>query len=149
MHGTITALLLALLAGPSASGAGEERTGPTSGATADIQFSFKLDPRLAGPTYGGEHWVSPQTYRGATAQDSVELRASPVDARGRPMKSRVDWSASDPEMVSVSPSRGELVRIAVRRAGESSLTATSGGASRKLTVRASQAGGTWQVSITR
>lgn len=148
MQGIATALLVALLSGPSVCRAGDQRATPTS-ATADIQLSFKLDPRLAGPTYGGERWVSPPTYRGASAQDSVEVRASPVDARGRPTRSRVDWSSSDPEMVTLSSPGGEQVRIAVRRTGESTLTVTSGAATRQLTVRASRPGGAWQVTIAR
>jgi hypothetical protein len=140
------ALLVALtaLVGPSPSSAGEEKAQP---AAAKIQVVFKLDPRLLGPTYGGERWVSPPTYTGAAAQDTVEARASAVDARGTPTKTSIDWSASDPEMVTVSPPRGEQVKIAVKRAGESTVTLKAGGASRKLTVKAVQKNGIWQVTI--
>jgi hypothetical protein len=140
------ALLVALsaLAGPSPSLAADEKAPP---AAAKIQLTFKLDPRLAGPTYGGERWVSPPTYMGASGQDIVEAKASAVDASGKPTKASIEWKPSDPEMVAVSPPRGEQVKITVKRAGESSLTVKAGEASRKLTVKAAQAKGIWQVSI--
>lgn len=140
------ALSILSLAGPSSSLAGEEKASP---AAAKILVAFKLDPRLAGPTYGGERWVSPPTYSGAAAQDTVEVRASAVDARGMPAKTSIDWSASDPEMVTISPARGEQVKIAVKRAGESSVTVKSGGASRELTVKALQRNGIWQVTVSQ
>lgn len=138
-------LSILTLAVPS-SPAADEKAGP---AAAKILLVFKLDPRLAGPTYGGERWVSPPTYSGAAAQDTVEVRASAVDARGTPTKASIDWSPSDPEMVTVTPPRGEQVKIAVKRAGESSVTVKAGGASRKLTVKAAQKSGIWQVTISQ
>lgn len=138
----LTAALLSLA--PSASQAADERAAP---APASIRFAFKLDPRLAGPTYGGERWVSPPTYQGATAQSTVEAKASAVDAKGQPTKASVDWKPSEPEMVSVAPARGEQVKITVKRAGESSLTVTSGKVSRKLVVKAVDRNGIRQVTI--
>lgn len=114
-----------------------------------IQVAFKLDPRLSGPTYGGEHWVSPQTYRGASAQDTVEVRASAVDARGRLVKISPGWKVSDAEMVTVSPPRGDRVTIAVKRAGESSVTVAQDGTSRTLSVKATQTNGIVQVIISQ
>jgi len=142
------ALLVALstLAGPAPSLAGEKKAEPAPNA---IQLSFKLDPRLSGATYGGERWVSPPTYQGSSGQNAVEAKASLVDASGRPTKSTIDWKASDPEMVAVSPARGEQVTITVKRAGESSLTLTSGAVSRKLGVKAVDRNGARQVSITQ
>ena len=134
------------LVAPSPSLAGDEKAPP---ATAKIQLVFKLDPRLAGPTYGGERWVSPPTYMGASGQDTVEAKASAVDARGMPTKARIDWQPSEPEMVTVTPPRGEQVKIAVKRAGESSLTVSSGGVSRKLVVKAVDRNGIRQVTITQ
>ncbi len=141
-----TLVALSTLANPVPSLAGDEKTG--TAATA-IQLSFKLDPRIAGPTYGGERWVSPPTYQGASAQSTVEAKASAFDAKGRPTKVSIDWKPSDPEMVTVSPSRGEQVKITVKRAGESSLTLTSGEVSRKLAVKAVDKNGLRQVTITQ
>lgn len=147
MPSTTAALILVLsaLAGPSPSFAGDGK----AAAAARLLVSFKLDPRLLGPTYGGERWVSPPTYSGAAAQDTVEARASAIGADGRPVKVTFEWTASDPDLVTVSPRHGEQVQIAVKRAGESAVTVTSGEASRKLVVKASRTNGIWQVSITQ
>ena len=63
-----------------------------------IQVSFKLDPRLAGGTYGGEHWVSPPTY-GPIVQAGntylVEARADMLDAKGQPTSISPEWIAAD------------------------------------------------------
>jgi hypothetical protein len=143
----VAALLVALftLAGAAPSVAGEKR--PEQAGT--IQLSFKLDPRLSGATYGGERWVSPPTYQGSAGQSTVEAKGSLMDAGGRPTKATIDWKPSDPEMVSVSPARGERVTITVKRVGESSLTLTSGAVSRKVSVKAMDMNGTRQVTITQ
>ena len=139
------ALLVALstLAGAAPSLAGEQKAGNV------IRLSFKMDPRLAGATYGGERWVSPPTYQGASGQNTVEAKASVVDASGRPAKATIDWKASDPELVTVSPASGEKVTITVKRVGESSLTLTSGAVSRRLGVKAVDTNGARQVTITQ
>ncbi|HEY6100913.1 MAG TPA: hypothetical protein VIW03_15855 [Anaeromyxobacter sp.] len=144
----VVALAAVAGAGPLPSYAGGEEA-PAASAPAALAVSFKLDPRLSGPTYGGERWVSPPTYTGASGQVTVEARALAADARGRPLKSAPEWTPSDPEMVAVSPPRGEQVRLTVKRAGESSVIVTSGGASRKLTVKAVQANGIWRVDVSQ
>lgn len=143
----VASLLVALftLAGAAPSVAGEQR--PEQAGV--IQLSFKLDPRLSGATYGGERWVSPSTYQGSTGQSTVEVKGSLVDAGGRPTKATIDWKPSDPEMVIVSPARGERVTITVKRVGETSLTLTSGAVSRKLTVKAVDRNGARQLTITQ
>jgi len=118
-----------------------------SPAIGGIRSSFKLDPRLMGGTYGGERWVSPATYTGASAQDTVETRVEGTDAQGRPVKIRPTWTPADPEMVTVSPSEGNLVKITVKHAGESSLEVASNGISRKLSIKAKQQGNAMQVEI--
>jgi hypothetical protein len=140
------ALAVSLLAPATSSLAAAEKAAP---AAAAIQLSFKLDPRLAGPTYGGERWVTPPVYQGAGGQDTVVVRASAVDARGSPVKAGLDWTPSDPQLVTVTPARGEQVKVTVKRPGQSALTVKSGEATRKLTIQASQAkNGLWQVTIT-
>lgn len=128
---------------------GDEKAAPAAASRATVTFSFKLDPRLAGPTYGGERWVSPPTYTGASAQDTVDARAVAVDARGRPLRVDLEWTVSDPETVTVSPPRGERVKITVRRAGESVVTVRSGEVSRRLIVRSVETRGLRQVSISQ
>jgi hypothetical protein len=146
---TLTLLLLpalAVLLGPAATLAGDPQA-PRGAAR--IQLAFKLDPRLSGPTYGGERWVSPPTYSGASAQDTVEIRAHPVDALGRPVQLEAEWSVSDAGLVTVAPSRGAQVRITVKRAGRGSVTVKAGGVTRTLTLTAAQPHGALQVEITQ
>jgi hypothetical protein len=126
--------------------AGEEEAGPASTA---INLAFKLDPRLSGATYGGERWVSPSRYQGSSGQNTVEAKASAIDTQGRPTRAIIDWKPSDPEMILVSPARGEQVKITVRRTGESSLVLTSGAVSKRLAIRAVDRNGVWQVTITQ
>lgn len=117
--------------------AGQSTSETTSAASlVDIRFSFKLDPRLAGPTYGGEQWVSPATFLGATAQDFVEVQAAGVDAGGRPITITPEWIAADPEMVKVSPTEGNRVTITVERAGESTIEVAAQGVSEELSIKA-------------
>src|SRR3954447_12524409 len=89
-----------------------------------IELSFKRDPRLVDPFRGIGPWVTGSNYTGATAQDTVEVRAEALSASGRPAKISPEWSASDTEMVTVSPSQGDDVKITVHKAGESRLKIT-------------------------
>ena len=139
-------ILSILGAGPASSRTAGEK--PAVAAPAGrIEVTFKLDPRLSGPTYGGERWISPKTYSGITAQDAVEARAFRVDAKGRSKKIDASWSPSDPGMVTVSPPRGEQVRISATRAGQSTVTVTHGGASKQLTVKAFETNGVLRIEI--
>jgi hypothetical protein len=142
----ITIIAVAALSSPSRPLAGEAKATASPGA---ITFSFKLDPRLSGPTYGGERWVSPRTFRGASAQDSVEVRAVALDARGRSLRISPRWTASDPELLEVAPASGARVTITARRAGEGTVAVRSGEATRILAVKVAGASGSWQVSISQ
>jgi hypothetical protein len=150
MRTTLAALLVVVavtpLAAPSSPGAADSNAAPRP-ATRDLKISFKLDPRLSGPTYGGEKWVSPRTYQGPSAERSVDARASTVDALGLMKGVSADWSASDPGLLQVSPAHGERVTITARRPGESSVTVKHDGLTRKLSVKAVQNDGNWQVTI--
>jgi FKBP-type peptidyl-prolyl cis-trans isomerase FklB len=117
------------------------------GALSGIQVSFKMDPRLASGVYGGDRWVSPPTYRGAGAQDTVEIKAIGVDSTGHSVSINPDWIPSDPEMVSVTPSQSGQVRITVKRPGQSILRLVSQGVSKELAIKAENKGAGMQVEI--
>src|SRR3981081_3612437 len=53
-----------------------------------IQLSFKRDPRMVDPFRGIAPWVTGSNYTGATAQDTVEVRAEGVDAAGERREER-------------------------------------------------------------
>jgi hypothetical protein len=119
-------------------------------ASPAIQVSFKLDPRLTRSLYMGDRWVSPPTYQHATQvgdTSTLEARSHVLDAKGMPMAASPTWAPTDPEMMEVSPSRGNQVRITVRRAGQSRLKLTYGGVSKELTVKAVHEAGTWRVDV--
>jgi FKBP-type peptidyl-prolyl cis-trans isomerase FklB len=110
-----------------------------------LQVSFKLDPRILSGVYGGERWVSPPSY--TTTLDTVEAKVAAVDSKGGIKKISARWTPSDPEMVTVSPSEGDEVMIAVKRAGESSLRVTSQGVSKELAIKAAYQDDIMQVEI--
>jgi FKBP-type peptidyl-prolyl cis-trans isomerase len=122
---------------PCAGQAAQEAARPAATpSVTGIQLTFKRDPRMVDPTRGILPWVPGSNYAGAFAQDTVEARAEGLDAGGKPTKISPQWISSDPEMVTVTPSRGDDVKIKVLRAGESRLKITYQGMSRELVVKA-------------
>jgi FKBP-type peptidyl-prolyl cis-trans isomerase len=144
-------LWLALAGAASVCGAARAEQPARGPEPVRLEISFKLDPRLVSGVYGGgERWVSPPTYVGATAQDTVEARVEGFRADGAPIRIQPRWIASDPEMVTVSPEEAEQVRILIKRAGESSVEILAGKISTRLIVKAKGgAGKTMQIEIAR
>jgi FKBP-type peptidyl-prolyl cis-trans isomerase FklB len=95
---------------------------------------------MVDPFRGVGEWATGNSYQGATAQDTVEARAEGVNAAGKAMKISPEWSASDAEMVTVSPSQGDDVKITVHKAGESKLKIAYQGVMKELVVRAQYIG---------
>jgi hypothetical protein len=106
-------------------------------ALADINVSFKLDPRLTRSLYMGDRWVSPPTYSGVQEKVfTVDARVQGLDANGQSVDITPKWIPEDPEMVTVSPAVGNAVQITVQRAGRTSLKVTSQGFSKILYIKA-------------
>jgi hypothetical protein len=105
------------------------------GALTGIAVSFKQDPRLTKGLYMGERWVSPPVHG--------------VDAKGNKMKIAPTWTPSDSEMVTVTPGEGSDVKIAVKRAGKSTLKVAAPGASKELSIKATEEGDVLRVEITQ
>jgi FKBP-type peptidyl-prolyl cis-trans isomerase FklB len=124
------------------------RPAPNSAVT-DLRLSYKRDPRVVDPYHGIGPWASGPDFGGATAQDTVEVRAEGVDAAGKPTKISPEWVPSDPEMVAVSPNQGDDVKITVHKAGESKLKITYQGFSKELVVKAKYVGKFILVEISR
>lgn len=139
---TLIASILACLALPA-----PVRSFERPGAITHIQVSFKLDPRLASGVYGGENWVSPQVYTGMNAQDTIEIKASGLDTAGNVVAILPQWIASDPEMVTVTPSQGDRVKITVQRAGAATLRVVSGPITKELAIKAVAHNGSLRVEI--
>ena len=128
---------------------GPGQKGSTLPQPAAIRVAFKLDSRLTTGLYMGERWVSPPTYSasGAGASVTVDVRASGLDAIGRPARISAVWTSSDPAMVSVTPGEGNVVSINVQRPGESTVTVASHGMTRQLAVKAVRQDAVMRVEI--
>lgn len=146
---TLAASILVLLTG--AVQASAQAADPTTASLTDLRVSFKLDPRLSGPTYGGERWLSPPFT--SSAQEgtvgTVDAKVLGVDVNGRQVSVVAEWTAADPEMVSVTTGEKNQFRITVKRAGESKLTVVSQGVSKEFVVKAKNLGRAIQVEILR
>jgi hypothetical protein len=153
MRTALAAAMVALstlpLPAPPRAWASEAKVSPASASAKIIHVSFKLDPRVLGPTYGGEKWVAPPTYTGARAQSAVDTKARAVDARGATVKAQLQWTVSDPELLAVSPSVGERVTITAKRTGVGTVTVKAGEATRTFTFKAEKPSGEWQVSLSQ
>lgn len=134
----------------AAEGEGPKRQ-TADAAVARIDVSFKLDPRLTRSMYMGDRWVSPPTYtRVGTGQTvTVEARARGLDAGGKPVGIRPEWTPSDPVMVTVAPTEGSEVTLTVQRAGETRVQVAAGGVSKELAIKAVDRHGALQVDITQ
>ena len=114
-----------------------------------ITVSYRLDPRVADSTHGGNSWFSPPVYVGANAQDRVEAMAEAIDGKGDVSPLRPTWTASDPEMVQVAPRQGSQVTLLVKRPGESTVTVSAGARSIDLAIQASMRGGFLHLAISQ
>jgi len=149
----MTGLLMLAFAGSLLAlneGAGTSQAGPA--VIADIQVFFKMDPRLSGPTYGGEHWFSQPTFTSAAQEGpvgTVDVKVQGIDARGKPLGIVPEWTALDPDMVTVTPGKTGQFRITVKRTGESKLRISSQGVSKELVVKAKSVGNGIQVEVSQ
>lgn len=136
----VIVFVLVLVSGIALSSLREAARPAPGAASTGIQLTYKRDPRMVDSTRGIGPWVAGPNYGGATAQDTVEVRAEGADAAGKPAKISPQWTPSDPEMVTVSPSQGDDVKITIHRAGESKLKITYQGVSKELLVTAKNEG---------
>ena len=115
-----------------------------------IAVEFKLDPRLSGATYGGARWVSPQTYSIA-AQDGgtcrVEARTTATGPKNEAAGVAATWTASDPDMVSITSGEKNQATITIGRVGSSTIDVSAIGLSTRLHVTAVQGKAAVECSI--
>jgi hypothetical protein len=129
---------------------------PSIPTVAAIKVYLKLDPSLTRGMNMGDRWVSIPTFtttRHPGKQLTVDARAVGLDDRGRVLDKRLapEWLAADPNVVMVSPARGNTVKITALRPGESSLRLVHGSVSTTLTIKATydQPNNLTQVSISQ
>jgi hypothetical protein len=144
---TLAALLLILPAGVCQA---QKPETPEIAALKEIQVSFQVDPRVTRGMYMGEQWVSPPDY--VRVQEgkkplAVPAKAMGLDAQGKPVTISPTWKPGDAGLVKVSPAQGAKVEITVLKEGQSDLTVTSGGVSKKLNVKAVRQGESLRVNI--
>jgi hypothetical protein len=115
-----------------------------------LSVLFKMDPRLTN-SYGGDRWVSPATYTrvGDATSAVIEARAQARSANPGAKPASPEWTASDPDMVQVTPSKGGVVTITVKRPGTSNIRITSGEMTKELAVKAETKDNALQVAISQ
>lgn len=106
----------------------------------EIQLSFKRDLREVDPFRGIGLWSTAPSYTGAAAQDTVEIKAAGKTPSGKLAKISPQWTSSDPEMVTITPSQGDDVNVSVHKEGECRLTIAYQGLTKELVVGATKAG---------
>jgi FKBP-type peptidyl-prolyl cis-trans isomerase FklB len=142
---SVAAFTLLTIFGVAQSQAGN-RAGPAT--VKEIQLTFKRDLRDVDPFRGVGVWSTASVYTGAAAQNTVEIRAEGVDASGRPTRISPEWASSDPEIATVSPGKGDDVKVTVHKEGESNLKVTYQGVSKELVLKAQYAGKLLMFQIT-
>ena len=128
-----------------------DKIAPAAAGPTSIYVSFKLDPRITQGMYMGDRWVSPSTYTrvGEGKTCIIEAIASVFDDKGKPISVNPEWIADDEKMVTILPVKGNLVKITVNSAGQSSLRVIYGGNTKKMVVKSSYKYNALQVEITQ
>ncbi len=129
-------LILLFLAAPALGQAGEGNSKAAKKAITAIQVAFKVEAITPQSFYMGEVWTP--TIKGVQLGEkfSVEAKAVGLDAQGKQVEINPAWKPDNPAMVSISPGQGPKVKLTVRKAGRSEVLVTSGGISRKLSIKA-------------
>ena len=116
-----------------------------------IKVEFKLAPRVSSSVYTGDRWVSPPTFtkiqQGAAA--TIEGRAFLVGETGPVTGSIPQWTSTNQNMITATPDAGNLVVLTVNAPGETSLSVSSQGAAKTLSVKATIDAGAMRVEITQ
>lgn len=125
------------------------RPTPPAAALPSIKVVYKLDPRVTRGMYMGDRWVSPATYTAVQAgnEATVEAMARLADRKGALADISPKWTASNPDMVAVSPGQGHQVKMTVRLLGESLVNVEYGGLTKTLVVKAAKRDGAMHVDV--
>lgn len=138
-------------ASPAPTPRGLRKSRPTVAASLkEIQFSFKLDPRLTRGLYMGDRWVSPPTYTrvGEGKQCLVEVRAYGLTTRQQPVEINAQWRTADADAVTVAPGPQHVATLTIKRPCQTIVSVTCNGLCRKLAIKAVPHADTLLVEIT-
>jgi hypothetical protein len=145
----LAAMLSVLLAGVAQA---QQAASPEAAALKGIKVSFQVDPRVTRGMYMGEQWVSPPNYIRVQEGENkliVPAQAMGLDAKGGQVKINPTWKPGNADIVQVSPAQGPKVELTVLKEGQTDLTVTLGGVSKKLTVKAVRQHGSLRVDISQ
>ncbi|MFZ5471758.1 MAG: hypothetical protein ACOZIN_20205 [Myxococcota bacterium] len=136
--------------GPPDASAGAKAS-PTPARLADISVLLLLDPRLTQSQYLGPVWVREATYVSPKPGGpvKVQVKATGVDTTGRAIEVPLEWTASDAQLVQISPASGPRVTLTVTGQGMAEVLVSSGEVVRTLAVRARRSLGNLVVEISQ
>jgi len=114
-----------------------------------IQVKLKVQSITKENFYMGDVWVAPPKFSDAQAGKTYigYARAFGLDELGSTIDLSPVWEPGDPAMLEVSPKQGHEVKLTVLKAGQSYLTVTAGGISKKMAIKASSEGAVMNVEI--
>ena len=115
----------------------------------DLQVQLKVQGITKENFYMGDVWVAPPKFTDIQMGEKYLGRARVVtfDRWGNTEVLQGLWETSDPGMVQFSPDKGNTLRFAVLKAGQSLLRVTAGGISKQVTINAVIQAGAMQVEI--
>lgn len=113
--------------------ASQDPAGPAAEPLASLEISY---------LYMGERWVTPPAY--VMTGPSVRVRAVGFDAGGRAVEIDPVWSG-DPNKVDISPGRGAEATVTALALGETEVTVSAAGLSKRLSLKAVETYGIWRV----
>lgn len=121
------------------------------GTITALQVQLKVQGVTKENFYMGDVWVAPAKFSDVQVGTQYVgfARASGLDNEGNTVDLSPEWLPSDPAMVEIAPNPGQQVKLTVLKAGESSLTVTSGPVSKKLGIKASRRDGAMYVEISQ
>jgi hypothetical protein len=119
-------------------------------AAAKIEVSLRLDPRLTRGNGMGDRWLPSSAFtahRGGPI--AFHARAAVFDGRDVKTDATPTWTAAEPDLVTVSPGRGDRVELRIGRPGRTTIEVRAGPARRTLDVRAFRDAGALRAEVTQ
>ncbi|MBM4273141.1 MAG: hypothetical protein FJ134_01580 [Deltaproteobacteria bacterium] len=116
---------------------------------AALRVWFKNEFLTKENVYMGEVWNDPDKFQRTREGRTFthDLKVMGLDSRRNQVVVNATWKVSDQAQVKITPQRGHQVKLTIKKAGESTVTVSSGKISRKLTVIAEYRDGSMRVEI--
>jgi hypothetical protein len=139
-------LVLALFLGPVLSGSAAAQEQIKS-----LHVKLKIQSVTKENFYLGDLWVAPNKFNDAQAGNKYVglAQAVGVDSAGKAVGLMANWQPSDSAMVEVTPNPGHQVKLIVLKPGQSEVTVSAGGVSKKLVIKATAQNNVMNVEISQ